>query len=85
MRSEVLLARLRRGEVHNVRFSEVESLLEALGFRLDRVRGSHRIYVHPAVPRPLSMQPVRGMAKPYPIRQVLGILEAYNLAKGRQR
>ncbi len=31
------------------------------------------------------MQPVRGMAKPYPIRQVLGILEAYNLAKGRER
>ena len=85
MRNEVLLARLRKGEVHNVRFSEVESLLEALGFRLDRVRGSHRIYVHPSVPRPLSLQPVRGLAKPYPIRQVLGILEAYNLAKGRER
>ena len=85
MRNEVLLARLRKGEVHNVRFSEVERLLEALGFRLDRVRGSHRIYVHPSVPRPLSLQPVRGLAKPYQIRQVLGILEAYNLAKGRER
>ncbi len=31
------------------------------------------------------MRPVRGMAKPYQIRQVLGILEAYNLAKGRER
>lgn len=85
MRNEVLLARLRRGEVHNVRFAELASLLEALGFRLDRVRGSHRIYVHPAVPRPLTMQPVGGVAKPYQIRQLLGILEAYNLERDLDR
>lgn len=84
MRSEALLARLRRGEVHNVRFSEVEPARSAR-VPAGSGPGSHRIYVHPAVPRPLSMQPVRGMAKPYPIRQVLGILEAYNLAKGRER
>ena len=81
MRTQRLLDRIRRGEVRNIRFSDLVSLLEELGFRLDRVRGSHRVYVHPALGRPLPLQPMRGEAKPWQVRQVRRILEDYNLPK----
>lgn len=79
MRNWRLLDRIRRGEVQNVAFGEFVALVEALGFRLERVRGSHRIYRHPAIPRPVPLQPVRGKAKPYQVRQLLRLLEEYNL------
>lgn len=40
-------------------FREFERLLEAFGFSLDRTKGSHRQYVHPAVPFVLTVQPAR--------------------------
>ncbi len=79
MKTRRLLDRLRSGSVQNVRFGDLIELVEELGFRLDRVRGSHRVYLHSAVPRPLPLQAERGKAKPYQIRQLLRILEEYNL------
>ena len=79
MRRWRLLDRIRRGEVQNVAFGEFIALVEALGFRLERVRGSHRSYLHPAVPRPFPVQPDKGKAKPYQVRQLLRVLEDYNL------
>ncbi len=82
MRNWRLLDRIRRGDVQNVAFGEFVALAPlnvALGFRLERVRGSHRIYRHPDVPRPVSLQPARGKAKPYQVRQLLRLLEEYNL------
>ena len=58
------------------RFSGLSKLL---GFRLDRVVGSHHIYVHPDVDRPLSLQNVRGEAKPYQVRQFIDMVETYGL------
>jgi predicted RNA binding protein YcfA (HicA-like mRNA interferase family) len=63
----------------NVRFAEMVSLVEAFGFRLDRVRGSHHIFVHPDLDRLLNLQEVKGKAKPYQIRQFLKLVEEYNL------
>lgn len=85
MRTRRLLERIRRGEFQNVAFSDFTTLVEELGFRLDRVRGSHRVYLHPAVPRPFPLQPDKGKAKPYQIRQLLKILEEYNLHEGSDR
>ena len=79
MRNRKLLDRIHRGEVQNVAFGEFIQIVEMLGFRLDRVRGSHRIYLHPAVPRPFPVQPDRGKAKPYQVRQLLRLVEEYNL------
>ena len=79
LRTRRLVDRIRSGSVQNVRFGDLVELLEELGFRLDRVRGSHRVYLHSAVPRPLPLQADRGKAKPYQIRQLLRILEEYNL------
>ena len=36
-----------------------------------RINGSHHIYRHIDVPRPLSIQPIGNMAKPYQIDQFL--------------
>lgn len=74
-----LLKRLRRGEVANVRFSDLTGLVEALGFDLTRVRDSHHIDSHPDLPEILNLQNVRGEAKPYQIRQVLRTMEQHGL------
>ena len=62
-----------------MRFADFARILSAFGFTLDRVRGSHRIFRHPHVPRPLSIQPRRGEAKPYQIEQFLDMVEAHGL------
>lgn len=74
-----LLRRLAGGAVHNVRFGDFVDLVEGFGFRLSRVSGSHHIYVHDSVAEPINLQNVNGEAKPYQIRQFLGIVERYNL------
>ena len=37
------------------------------------------IYVHPEVPELVNLQDIGGKAKPYQIRQLLQIIERYNL------
>ena len=74
-----LLSRLASGSAQNVRFGDLQRLVEALGFRLQRVSGSHHIFSHPDIPKVLSLQQVRREAKPYQIRQLLRLVERYNL------
>jgi HicA toxin of bacterial toxin-antitoxin, len=65
--------------MRNVGFAEFCRLVEAFGFKLRRVSGSHYIYSHPEVPRPLSLQPRQREAKPYQISQFLEIVEEHGL------
>ena len=74
-----LLARLARGDVANVSFSDMRGLVEALGFELRRTSGSHHVFVHPAVRELVNLQEVRGQAKPYQVRQFLRLVERYAL------
>ena len=39
----------------NIRFSEAQAAIEAFGFQLTRVSGSHHIYTHPAVPELINL------------------------------
>jgi predicted RNA binding protein YcfA (HicA-like mRNA interferase family) len=48
----------------NMRFKDMVTLLEAFGFRLSRVKGSHHIFVHPQVQELINIQDVAGQAKP---------------------
>jgi len=73
-----LLERARSGSP-NIRFTEIVSLVEGFGFRETRIRGSHHIFVHPAVREIVNLQDVDGKAKPYQIRQFLTLVERYNL------
>jgi predicted RNA binding protein YcfA (HicA-like mRNA interferase family) len=63
----------------NIRFSEAQIAVEAYGFRLTRISGSHHIYVHPKIPELINLQNVDGKAKPYQIKQFLEIVERYHL------
>jgi hypothetical protein len=63
----------------NVGFAEFRRLVESFGFTLRRVSGSHYIYTHPRVPRPLSLQPRYREAKPYQISQFLDMVREFNL------
>lgn len=80
-----LLDRIRQGAVRNVPFADLTGLLTDLGFRLARIRGRHHIYSHPRIPEVLSLQPMDGEAKPYQLRQVVRLLEAYNLLEDADR
>ena len=46
----------------NVRFEDLLRLAAAFGFALKRVRGSHHILIHPAVPDALNLQHIVGYA-----------------------
>ncbi len=66
----------------NVRFRDLCGLLIRLGNVLDRRRGSHRIYRHPTrrdLPLINLQESGGGKAKPYQVRQVVGIMETYGL------
>jgi predicted RNA binding protein YcfA (HicA-like mRNA interferase family) len=75
-----LVAGMRASQA-NVDFVELCGLIEHLGFRLRRMSGSHRIYRH--ITRTdlplLNLQPSRGKAKPYQVRQVLDLIEGAGL------
>jgi hypothetical protein len=77
-----LLRRLSEGAVANVRFDDLVRLIEKLGFELKRVSGTHHIYVHPAIPEMLDLQSVGGEAKPYQVRQLILLVEQYDLRIG---
>jgi predicted RNA binding protein YcfA (HicA-like mRNA interferase family) len=78
MRKRRLLERLLSGS-KNVRFTDLVAVAEAFGFRLSRVSGSHHIFVHPDVSELVNLQNVGGQAKPYQIKQLLAVIERYNL------
>ena len=64
MKKRKLLQRLLSGS-KNIRFPEAVAGAEMFGFRLDRISGSHHIFVHPNVPELVNLQNVKGKAKPY--------------------
>lgn len=64
----------------DIRFDDFILVLEHFGFVLDRVQGSHHVFVHPEIPELLSVQPRKdGKAKPYQLRQFLKLVEEYSL------
>lgn len=79
MNRRQLLWRLSQGAVHNTDFNDFTDLLQGLSFELIRISGSHHVFSHPGIPEILNLQPVKGEAKPYQIRQLLRLVERYNL------
>lgn len=79
MRPRKLLQRIASGGHANVRFADLQRLAEACGFEPQRIAGSHHIYVHPEIEAVLNLQEVRGQAKPYQVRQLLRLVERYDL------
>ena len=42
-------------------------------------RGSHHVFAHPILRELVNLQEVSGKAKPYQVRQLLDLVERYNL------
>lgn len=78
MNKQKLLEKILSGS-KNIRFDEFVSLIEAFGFELSRVRGSHHIFEHQNVPEILNLQNSKGQVKPYQVRQFLQLVEQYSL------
>ena len=78
MRPRKTLEKILSGS-RNLRFEDLRRLVEAFGFRLSRISGSHHIFTHADIPELMNLQEVHGEAKPYQIRQFLTLVERYNL------
>jgi predicted RNA binding protein YcfA (HicA-like mRNA interferase family) len=53
---------------------------ELFGFHLARINGSHHIFIHSDIPSPINLQNVDGKAKPYQMKQLLRLIEKYDLS-----
>jgi len=62
-----------------IKFREACILAEGVGFRLDRTRGSHHIFINKSSRMLLNLQNVKGQAKPYQVRQLLALIKEHNL------
>lgn len=80
MKLQKLLDKISRREFRNISFADFRRLVEAFGFRLDRVGGSHHIFQHPDLDEQVNLQSSKGQAKPYQVRQFLKLVERYNLS-----
>ncbi len=81
MQNQKLLEKALNSPQH-LRFAEVMKLAQGFGFQLARVRGSHHILKRPGIPELLNFQNVGGKAKPYQVRQLLELVELYDLSLG---
>jgi len=78
MRKDKLLEKILKGS-KNIHFQELIELAKAFGFQFDHVRGSHHYYFNSNIKHQLNFQNVNGKAKPYQVKQLLKIIEKYNL------
>jgi hypothetical protein len=62
----------------NISFGGFCNLLRSLGFE-ERVRGDHHIFTRIGVEEILNLQPKRGKAKPYQVKQARRVLLKYGL------
>lgn len=64
----------------NIQFDELTLVVEAFGFSLSRVNGSHHIFVNPQIPEILNLQNRNGKAISYQVKQFLKLVEEYSLS-----
>jgi len=59
MKRRKLLKKLSEGQLKNVGFGDMINMVEGFGFRLDRINGSHHIFIHPSVQELVNLQEVK--------------------------
>ena len=78
-RHERLIQTILRGQSDsNVRFSDLRTLMQHLGFE-ERIRGSHHLYRREGVAEKVNLQRDDGNTKPYQVRQVRRMILKYKL------
>ncbi|HDR74086.1 MAG TPA: type II toxin-antitoxin system HicA family toxin [Methanoculleus sp.] len=68
-----------KADPKHVRFDHLCRAAEAFGFRFRGGKGSHQVFVREGIPDLLNFQNVKGWAKPYQVKQLLKVIEKYNL------
>lgn len=77
-----LLAKILSGASDaNIPFDKLCQLLIKLGFD-ERIRGSHHIFTREDVEEILNIQPKKGKAKVYQVKQVREVILKYQLGEG---
>ncbi|TCM18922.1 putative RNA binding protein YcfA (HicA-like mRNA interferase family) [Novosphingobium sp. PhB165] len=74
-----LYAELLEAQDRTISFRDFEKLLRAFGFTHKRTKGSHQIWIHPALNRPFPVQPSAKDAKAYQVREFLELVEQHAL------
>ena len=60
----------------NIKFQDLVGCLEDNGFSLDRVSGSHHVFVNPDIESPINIQKKKdGTAKAYQVKQAIKIID----------
>ncbi len=62
----------------NITFDQLRQLLRSLGFT-ERINGSHHIFTQSGIEDILNLQPKKGKAKAYQVKQVRNVIVKYNL------
>ena len=62
----------------NIRFDDLRALLHRLGFD-ERISGSHHIFSRDDLEGVLNLQPIRGDAKAYQVKQVRQFIQGHGL------
>lgn len=62
----------------NIKFTELQKILEVLGFRC-RIRGDHFIYWKEGIAEIVNIQPDGNKAKPYQVKQIRNLILKYRL------
>lgn len=75
---KLLLAVLSGTKDRSLLFSDLQTILERLGFQC-RIKGDHFIYTRDDVEEIINIQPVGNKAKPYQVKQVRSIILKYRL------
>ena len=75
---KLLLSILSGTRDKNILFSDLQVVLERLGFQC-RIKGDHFIYTKAGIEEIINIQPTGNMAKPYQVKQVRGIILKYQL------
>jgi predicted RNA binding protein YcfA (HicA-like mRNA interferase family) len=63
-----------------IRFREICLLAEHLGFSRRGGKGSHVVYEREGIVEILTFQDRKGMAKPYQVKQLLAVMNKYDLS-----
>lgn len=75
---KLLLSILSGVQDKNILFSDIQTVLERLGFQC-RIKGDHFIYTKEGVEDIINIQPARNKAKPYQVKQIRQVILKYHL------
>jgi predicted RNA binding protein YcfA (HicA-like mRNA interferase family) len=66
----------------DIRFSDFVKLIESFGFKFLRTNGSHHLYYRTDIREFMNIQEKHSKAKAYQVRQLLDLVERYDLRQG---